>query len=129
MTDAKVLSIITEVIKDFSWNDIKYIYNFNYHLAQNEYFEDIFNLDIGFIVFAKSGEQYKLMIRFSGVQGVSLYTGGRLIQLCLFEILDVKDDRWCEARYWVRDYESDNLKFYCYEIRFISIERSDIKVP
>lgn len=129
MTDAKVLSIITEVIKDFSWNGIKYIYNFNYHLAQNEYFEDIFNLDIGFIVFAKSGEQYKLMIRFSGVQGVSLYTGGRLIQLCLFEILDVKDDRWCEARYWVRDYESDNLKFYCYEIRFISIERSDIKVP
>lgn len=129
MTDAKVLSIITEVIKDFSWNDIKYIYNFNYHLAQNEYFEDIFNLDIGFIVFAKSGEQYKLMIRFSGVQGVSLYTGGRLIQLCLFEILDVKDDRWCEARYWVRDYESDNLKFYCDEIQFISIERSDIKVP
>lgn len=128
MTQEECLAAINKVIKDFSWINIEYICEIHYDLEKNEYYEDIFNMDIGFVIFAMDGNQYKLRLKFYEVQNLDLSSRGGLVQLSLFAILDVKDDGWCVARYWVRDIESENINFYCNKIEFISVEKSDIKV-
>ena len=129
MTQEECLAAINKDIKDFSWINAEYICEIHYIVEKNEYYEDIFNMDLGFVVCAKNGKQYKLRLKFYEVQNLSLCARGGLIQLSLFEILDVKADGWSATRYWVRDIESESINFYCNNIEFISVEKSDIKVP
>lgn len=119
-------SIIT--VKDFSWYDVKYISDIHYHQDLNEYYEDVFVLDIGFIVITKNKQHYKLNMRFSGVESASLYAGSSYVQLILFEILDLKNDGWCSVRYWIRDAESVHINFYCNKIEILSFDESNYKI-
>ena len=42
---------IQEKVKGFSWQDIKYIYEIHYYQDFNGYYEEVFLLDIVFIIF------------------------------------------------------------------------------
>lgn len=122
MKDFSEFDIITSNEKDFSWYDVKSIYELHYHTDLNEYYEEVFVLDIGFITITKQKKQYKLKMRFSEVESGSFYICSPGIQLIQFEILDIKDDGWSSIKYWIRDVETDNIKFYCNKIEILSFK-------
>lgn len=122
MKDFSECDIITSTVKDFSWYDVKFINELHYHTELNEYYEEIFVLDIGFVAITKQKKQYKLKMRFSEVESGNFDICSPGIQLIQFEILDIKDDGWSSVRYWIRDVESDNIKFYCNKIEILSFE-------
>ncbi|WP_326514199.1 hypothetical protein [Clostridium intestinale] len=122
----KYPSIITD--KDFCWYDLKYISDIHYHQDLNEYYEDIFVLDIEFIAITNNQLQYKLNIRFSEVENANFYISNSYVQLISFQILDLKDDGWCSARYWIRDAESENIEFYCNKIEILSFAQNNNKI-
>lgn len=122
-------SYIKEKINDFTWQDIKYIYEIHYYQDFNEYYEEIFLLDIVFIILSKDNKQYSVKIRFYEVENMSLYIGSKFIQVTGFDIVDIKEDGWSSLNYFIRDFENDeDLKFYCNKIEIISLVESTYKL-
>jgi len=122
-------SYIKEKINDFTWQDIKYIYEIHYYQDFNEYYEEIFLLDIVFIILSKDNKQYSVKIRFYEVESMTLYIGSKFIQIISFDIVDIKDDGWSSLNYMIRDFENDeDLKFYCNKIEIISVAESNYKL-
>lgn len=122
-------SYIKEKINDFTWQDIKYIYEIHYYQDFNEYYEEIFLLDIVFIILSKDNKQYSVKIRFYEVENMILYIGSKFIQITSFDIVDIKEDGWCFSNYLIRDFENDeDLKFYCNKIEITSLVESTYKL-
>lgn len=66
---------------------------------------------------------YIITLRFTGVQNLHISSSTDYgIQLSSFEIIDIKDDGWCDLNYKVHDYETDNVMFYCNDIEVISVK-------
>ena len=122
-------SYIKEKINDFTWQDIKYIYEIHYYQDFNEYYEEIFLLDIVFIILSKDNKQYSVKIIFYEVENMTLYIGSKFIQITSFNIVDIKEDGWCSLNYLIRDFENDeDLKFYCNKIEITSLVESTYKL-
>lgn len=120
---------IQEKISNFTWQDIKYIYEMHYYQDFNEYYEEVFLLDIGFIILTKNNKQCSVTIRFYEVENMNLYIGSKFIQILSFDIIDIKDDGWSSLNYLIRDLENDDdLKFYCNKIEIISLSESNYKL-
>lgn len=122
-------SYIKEKINDFTWQDIRYIYEIHYYQDFNEYYEEVFLLDIDFIIFTIDNKQYSVKIRFHGVESMNLYIGNKFVQIVCFDIVDIKDDGWSSLNYLVQNLEQDgDIKFYCNKIEIISVAESNYKL-
>ncbi|EMU55199.1 MULTISPECIES: hypothetical protein [Clostridium] len=120
---------IQEKVKVFSWQDIKCIYEIHYYQDFNEYYEEVFLLDIVFIIFTIDNKQYSVKIRFHEVENMNLYIGSKFVQIVCFDIVDIKDDGWSSLNYLVHDLEQDGyIKFYCNKIEIISVDESNYKL-
>lgn len=129
MLKIKNYSIVTDIISDFSWKDVKFIYDIHYHQIFNEFYEEVFVLDLGFLVLTPEKQKYKLNMRFHDVDHATFSAGGNYVQTVLFEIIDIKDDGWAEKNFLVRDFErDDDLKFYCNHIEILSLEQSQLAI-
>lgn len=134
MLDIKNFDLIANKVCDFRFGDLKYILDIKFSIEIDTVsIFDVHNqstLDITFILIPKDNvKKYKVTIRFEKIGSLQLHAGGTVIQLSVFEIMDIKDRGWDSIKYLVRDFENeDEFKFYCLEIEVIAIEEIDLVV-
>ncbi|MEK5491234.1 hypothetical protein MKZ24_11125 [Paenibacillus sp. FSL R7-0297] len=131
MPDIKKPDWITAKVNDFTVNDLKLITDFRYWVeVDTVQLFDEYNIPmllINFILLSKGDKRtYKVTIHFKKVGSLQLAAGGAVIQLSLFEILNISDRGWESVKYLVRDFENeDRFNFYCNDIEVIAIEEID----
>jgi hypothetical protein len=113
----KNINLITDKIKDFSLQNIKFIDRFSLNF-QNRSLEDPCILDIDFMIKDKE-KQYVACFRFSNPNKIDFESGGIYHQLSI-EIYDIRDRGWENKKFEVIDSEDDTLHFYCTDIEIIS---------
>ncbi|OCT16601.1 hypothetical protein A8709_07950 [Paenibacillus pectinilyticus] len=118
------LTLIQSRIANFIWSHLIYISSFKYYMDKNKHYEDISMLDIEFLS-NTNGINLKIQIRFKEIESLSINASGRIIQLDIFEIVDIKNEGWCSLNFWIRDIESEVLSFYCNAIEVISVDQID----
>ncbi|WNS43417.1 hypothetical protein [Paenibacillus sp. MMS20-IR301] len=131
MPNINNLDLITAKVTDFTISDLKFVTDFRYWVEiDTVQLFDEYNIPmllINFVLIPKRGATtFKITIQFSKVASLQLASGGAVIQLSLFEILDISDSGWDSVKYCVRDMESEeNFKFYCDNIEVIAVEEMD----
>lgn len=129
MLNIKNDSLLLDVSPEFSLFDLKYMIHFNYfvefdNIALFDERNDT-NLDITFIAEVKEEQKYEVKIRFCKVENLELFAGGGVIQLSGFEILDFRDRSWETIKFQVRDFENENIDFYCNNIEILEVKESN----
>jgi hypothetical protein len=119
----KGYEFITSEIETFSWYKLKFIIGFRFFKIRNKFYEEIsiFETELEY----KDDESiYIITLQFKGVQNLYISsTTDYGLQLSSFEIINIKDDGWCDMNYKVNDYETENLIFYCNDIEVLAIKR------
>lgn len=134
MLGIKKFDLITTKVSDFTISDLKYVTDFRYAIEIDTVslydVQNISMLVISFVLIPKKDVlKYTVTIQFKKLGSLQLSSGGTVIQLSGFEILDISDRGWDSIMYLVRDFESDDeFKFYCNDIEVISIEETDLIV-
>lgn len=113
-------------IPHFKWNMISFILELHYKRDYNKYFEEVFVLDVGFLVNNIGGNRaFKLKIRFKQIEDLCFEAAnGAFVQLSGFNIMDIKEDGWSEMRYKINDYENNNFHLFCNQIEVLSVEET-----
>ncbi len=114
-------NLITEQINNFNWLHCGEIKEFRYFISQNKYFEDISVIEIVFE--SKGMESYLIKIQFKELGSYEISSSGLILQLSLFQVIDISDDGWSELNYKVCDNESENIELFCKEIEVISVDK------
>lgn len=129
MLGIKNFDLIVEHIHNFSLIDLRYIVDFRYHIDfNNELLRDesnISSIDTTFIT-VKDNEVYRIVMKFKHIRDCEVSFSGTVVQLSKFEILDIEDDGWEQLKYLVRDFENEELHFYCNEIEVISVMKMEL---
>ncbi|WP_040207383.1 hypothetical protein [Neobacillus jeddahensis] len=121
----KNMSLITDKINDFSFQNIEFIDKFFLNF-QNRSFEDHCFLDIDFLI-KDHDKQYIAGFRFHNPNSIDFESGGIYHQLSI-GIYDISDRGWENKKYEVIDYEDDTLHFYCTDIEVISLSETHYKM-
>ncbi|WP_166246558.1 hypothetical protein [Paenibacillus turpanensis] len=115
--------ITSEIGTTFSCYKFKFITGFRFFKVHNKYYEEVPILEME-LEYKEDKNTYIITLQFKGVQNLHISsTADYGIQLSSFEIIDIKDDGWCDLNYKVNDYETENVTFYCNHIEVISINK------
>ncbi|CAH1232559.1 hypothetical protein PAECIP111891_07043 [Paenibacillus allorhizoplanae] len=118
------LALLQSRIPNFTWSNLECISSFKYYMDKNKHYEDISMLDIEFLS-NKDEINLRIQIRFKEIESFSINASGKIIQLGIFDIVDIKEDGWCALNFWIRDIECEVLNFYCNAIEVISVDQID----
>ena len=73
----------------------------------------------------KSGLQPKnsIEILFSGISNLKIQNiGGGISQIVRLDIEDISRNQWDRINFYVFDYETENISFYCKNFKFVTSE-------
>lgn len=117
--------MLTEYIKNFSYNNIKCLTNFNLSFLKDfDFYSSL--LDIDFIA-ESEGESFLVHFRFRDPQNIRFESLGYFQPVDLV-ISDLREKGWENIKYEIEDLENNTLSFYCTEIEVISVSKTSLTI-
>lgn len=118
----KGIEKIHDYSMNFKWDHVSKIYNMEYSIILNEFYEHEAELKIDFGVYSLETDVLCIKMVFRGVKDLRVDCLSAQSELCGFEIVNTSSMGYeSDRRYHINDYEDAMISFYCRDIEVVEV--------